>query len=342
MTIKRLLYISAIVFLAVNARAAENADTTTQNKVWKYVPEFTGTFRSFYRLNTDTGSSRFEVANARLGAGGYVMPWLDYYFQVDFCNRGKITILDAFARFYPMAGLTVYMGQMRVPFSAESSRFPWKYRFADVGMPAYLGNLRSVGVKAGYNIPGTEGLYVEAGVFNSTDKADHNSWNTALTYGIRLNYTSKITGLRPEISFMSRKGDSTTDRRINMANASISYTGNRLFAEAEYIYRYYGDANLRPDHAYNVVADYGIPLRARMANKLSFQARYDGIAGNNTAWWPTHSRITAGVTVAQTYGKRLLMAFRLNYEYYIYSDTATFPAAIKHDNELIAGVTVHF
>ena len=265
--------------------------------------------RVFFRQSTATGDSRFELANARLTAGGYVMPWLDYFMQVDFNNLGKIKILDAYSTVTPVNGLKLMLGQMRVPYCVEATRAPHLYYFADVALTATFGNLRSVGFKAGYTLPCAP-LYFEGGVFNASDMADHNVWNSALTYSIKANYSARC-GLKPEIGFMSRvPGGAAAGVRVNQVDASLSWKYGRFFTEAEYIYRRYAGSAHKPSQAYNFFVNYAIPVKWRMANELSVQGRFDAITdasngirnseGKLRTDIDSRRRVTLGVTATKT------------------------------------------
>lgn len=100
-----------LAFLLTLPQVFATEENKSNDELWKYVPTFSGTFRTFYRLSTANGDNRFEVANARLVAGGYVMPKLDYRIQVDFCDNGKIKILDAYARVKPTSDLALMAGR---------------------------------------------------------------------------------------------------------------------------------------------------------------------------------------------------------------------------------------
>jgi len=323
---------------------AEDAGAKTDIK--KYIPEFHGTMRAFYQLSTTTGDSRFMVRNARLSAGGYVMPRLDYLLQVDFSDRGKIKLLDAYMRVAPAKGLQIYAGQMRVPFSVESSRVPHAYIFTDVGLVALLGNLRSVGVKGGYKVPGS-GLYLEGGVFNATDMADHNVWNSSLTYGIKANYT--VAGLKPEVGFMSRvPGGNDKGCRINQFDASLSWRYEGFFIEGEYIWRHYCGP-FDDTQAYSILADYAWPVRWSWANQMSVQARFEGLTtassgqyvdGNLPADIAARRRLTVGSTLRYNYGKAHF-DFKINYEQYFYSHDVS-DISPSDDSKLVAGVVMYF
>lgn len=339
-TIKALLA-SFGLLAAVTVSAS---DTASAPDFKKYVPTFHGTMKAFYQLSTVNGDSRFMVRHARLSAGGFVMPGLDYLLQVDFCDRGKIKLLDAFIRVSPVDGLSIYAGQMRVPFSVESSRAPHLYYFTNVGLVATYGNLRSVGVKSGYSLPGT-GLYIEGGVFNATDMIDHVRWNSALTYGVKANYT--VAGLKPEVGFMSRiPGGRGNGCRINQVDASLSWRYGGFYVEGEYIHRYYCGL-VRASQAYSVFADYGWPVKWRWANRMSVQARYDGItAGSNGRYIDgklpvdieARKRLTFGTTTSLAYEK-LHFDVKLNYEQYFY-DIRYIGA--DDNSKLVAGAILYF
>ncbi len=85
---------------------------------------------------------------------------------------------------------------MRVPFSAAATRAPARLLLRRRGADGRIGNLRSVGVKGSYTIPGSFPLYIEGGVFNATDRSNHNVWQSALTYGVKTNVRPAAFGPR--------------------------------------------------------------------------------------------------------------------------------------------------
>lgn len=328
---------AALVLLT--AFAAVAADT------WKYVPTFHGTMRTIYEQSTVTGESHFAVANARLLAGGYVLPGLDYLVQVDFCAKGKIKLFDAFMRYRLAEGLDIYAGQMRVPFSVGSSRFPHLYYFTDVGLVALFGNLRSVGVKAGYAMPRT-GLYVEGGIFNASDMTDHDVWNSALTYSVKASY--KYRGFTPEVGFQSRRtGDKGTGCRINQIDATLTWRCGSFMAEGEAIRRYYCGP-LPASSAYSIMADYGWPVKWRLANRLSVQSRYEGITDASKGVYvdgvlpidmPARRRLTIGASTSKRYNN-LMLDFKINYQQYFYHHGVK--AKAGDNSKIIVGAMMHF
>lgn len=334
--------------LANATQSPDSAGAGSQLGPTRYIPDFHGTFRVAYELSTVNGDSRFMVRNARLSAGGYVLPAVDYYLQVDFSDRGKITLLDAYLRLTPVKTLKLMAGQMRVPFSAAASRSPHKYYFINrpfIGK--YAGNLRSVGVKAGYTFPATK-LYVEGGVFNGTSRSDHSTWNKALTYGIKTNIALPY-GLTPEVGFMSRQyGDRASGARFNQFDASLNWTYDRWTVEGEYLM-----ANCTADfptsHQYSVWVNYDIPIGRGIVDVLALAARFDGHTdasdgfydadGKLTVSYPERKRITVGATTRYQRGK-VHFDMRLNYEQYFYSENASIDPS--DNNKLAAAMILYF
>ncbi len=343
-----ILLCMAPIYCAAAETKADTAATTTEKAKTNYIPAFHGTFRAFYEMSTATGESRFMVRNARLAAGGNVLPIASYFLQVDLCDRGRMKILDAYISVSPAKGLKLMAGQMRVPFSVSASRAPALYYFANRPFVAkHFGNLRAVGVKAGYTLPSMP-LYFEGGVFNGTDMSDHTGWNKHLTYSVKANYTSSF-GLKPEIGFMSRLPGSE-GVRINQLNASLSWKGAGWYIEGEYGYRHYTGKSHKASHAYSIFADYGFPLRSRIVNRWSFQARFDGLTdasngkfnseGKLETTWPACRRITVGTTASYLAG-RVHCDFRINCEQYFYSSKEAAPDPADN-NKLVAALILYF
>lgn len=323
---------------------------TTSREKFSFLPKVNGTFRGFYQWSTATGQSRFTVRNARLSLSGAVLPKLDYYMQVDFCDAGSIRLLDVYARVKPAEGATVMLGQMRVPFSAAATRAPRDYYFADVELTAVFGNLRSVGVKGCYTLPGSFPLYIEGGVFNATDRSNHNVWQSALTYGVKTNV--RLGGFRPEVAFMSRvPGARDKAVRINMLNASLSWSCGGFFAEGEYIMRHYTGHSFDTSHAYSVFASWRWPVTLPMADALSAQLRFDGLTDASTGALNTdrtldnditgRRRLTVGATAHYNY-RGVGAKFMLNFEQYFYNDHRNINISAADNSKLVAGLVVWF
>ncbi len=338
-----------LLLAATTAAATEASDSLPS--WWKFVPAFHGTFRAFYEYSTDIRQSRFEVADARLTMGGYILPWADYFMQVNFNSQGKIKILDAFARVYPTKdeSLALYIGQMRVPINYAACENPWEYHFSEVMLTEKLAGLRSVGVKAGYTFPRST-FYVEGGLFNASDMADHGTWNRAFTYAIKANWRHE--GFWPEIAFLSRTpGGYGAGTRTNTVDASLEWQSGPWFAEAEYLYSHYTHGTHKAAQAYGIMGAYTLHPQWRMVNRWSFEGRFDGItdasnglfdANHNLATTIySHRRVTVGTTMGYRSPKGLIVDFRLDYYHCFYSDKSA-PAAATDKSKIVAGAIFHF
>lgn len=270
-------------------------------------------------METEEGSSRFQVRNARLSVEGNVAPIISYKFQTDLCDRGKMKILDAFATITPVKSVKIKAGQYRMPFGMDSFRGPGTYYFNN---RSYIGrrinNVRAVGFSVGYTLPKTP-LTFEAGVFNPTSIADHEKWVKKYAYAGKITYspgswrfTTGAESLMPE------------DIRINLFGASAGWGYDRFYAEAEYMCRVYTGKSHPTTHGVNVFADYGIPLRKSLFDTWSFQARFDSMSdlasgsgavdGLLPTTDPARQRLTLGTSLDYRY-RKVRAAIRFNYEF---------------------------
>lgn len=109
---RKAVFITLALFSTIAINAAEPADsaaTATTKTITipsQYVPTFHGTFRGFFEQSTTGGGSRFMVRNARFSAQGKVLPIAEYFFQLDLCDKGKLTILDAYVGVTPFKNFT--------------------------------------------------------------------------------------------------------------------------------------------------------------------------------------------------------------------------------------------
>lgn len=348
-SIKQLLGIVLIALASMSASASEVTDSVPS--WWKFVPNFHGTFRAFYEYSTDIHQSRFYVADARLTMGGYILPWADYFMQVNFDSQGKIMILDAFGRIHPTKDkrLDLYIGQMRVPINYAACENPWEYHFSEVMLTEKLAGLRSVGVKAGYTFPKST-FYVEGGMFNATGIGDHTVWNRAFTYAIKANW--RKAGFWPELAFLSRTpGGYGAGARTNTVDASLEWQHGSWFAEAEYLYSHYTHSTHKAAQAYGVMASYTFHPNWRMANRWSVEGRFDGITDASDGMFDAnhklattifaHRRVSVGTTLGYRSAKGLLVDFRVNYFHCFYSDPEA-PAAATDKSKIVAGAIFHF
>ena len=89
LTARRVLTAVLACVAMISAYSEEKIDLT---------PRLHGTFRARWEGGLDGEGSRFQVRNARVSIDGAVAPGIDYFFQTDLCDRGKMKILDAWGR----------------------------------------------------------------------------------------------------------------------------------------------------------------------------------------------------------------------------------------------------
>lgn len=289
---------------------------------FSYIPELHGVMRTRWEMATESGESRFQVRNARLSLKGRVAPIISYYLQTDFCDAGKIKILDAWSRIDVSRHVFVQAGQYRMPFGTDSFRGPASYFFNNRSfIGRYVCNIRGVGLKGRYSFSHIP-LWLEGAVFNPSSISDHSKWNKRYAYAAKASW--EPGDFRVETGFMSLRPENV---RINLTGASLAWSAAGWTLEGEYMYKHYTNDAARPVHAFNLFADYGIGLRNCLFDRLSFQGRFDSMTahsdGKNNdqglleAQLPSRSRITAGATLSYRY-KIVKADVRLDYEKYFY------------------------
>lgn len=331
----RLRSLSLLMIAASAPSALCAADQTeTSDKKISYIPEIHGVVRGRWEMDTQSGDGRFQVRNARLTIGGKIAPSIDYFVQTDFCDRGQMKILDAWGQLGITRGLSIRAGQFRMPFGVEPFRAPANYIFAN---RSFIGkqvcNVRAVGARVAYTLPAAP-LTIEAGVFNPTSISDHEKWIKTYAYAAkaayRLGHVTFTTGIQ------SIEPDSI---RINLIDGAVSWSSGRWLIEGEYMNKHYTNRSHKSCHAYSIFADYHMPVKAGVFNRLSFQGRFDGMtdhssgtrtpSGSLTTDDPARNRFTVGSTLTYSY-RNVHADLRLNYEKYIYSHNVT-PASGSGD-----------
>lgn len=287
------------------------------------IPEIHGTFRGRYEVATRNGEQRFQVRNARLSLAGRISHGIDYFFQTDLCDRGKMKILDAWGRLSFTRRFALKGGQFRMPFGVETFKAPHNYLFANRAFLAkQMCNYRAVGAQLSFTFPHMP-LTLEAGAFNPSTIGDHTGWHKKMAYSAKATY--KTGNVLLSTGIMSIEPDSV---RSNMLDGAVVWNAGRWSVAGEYIYQHYTNKAHKAAHGYMVMADYAMPIHIWEFNKLSFQGRFDGMTdqstgirnadGELTTNNPSRNRITVGSTLTYLHSKGIYADFRLNYEKYFY------------------------
>lgn len=312
-----------------------------------YLPEIHGTVRAKYEYEPQLSSGRFEVRNARVSVSGSLGPVVDYKAEIDLSDEGKIKMLDAYGRFKPLQGLALTIGQMRVPFTIDAHRSPHQQFFANRSFIAkQVGNVRDVGMTAGY-VFGTEiPVKAEAGIFNGSGLTDQKDYWTK-----RYNFSAKVQAMFAGCANLTASVQRIRPGSVNITMWDIGsyYEWGRWHVEAEYLRKVYHGGAFPAVNAVDAFGCYSMPLKDCMFSQVSFLGRYDYMSdhsdgvpdesGNLTVDDSERHRLTAGVTFR--IGKLPFHAdIRVNYEKYFYGSDAA--VAVSEKDKFVVELMCRF
>ncbi|MFW5599187.1 MAG: porin [Bacteroidales bacterium] len=329
----------------MSALAETPADSAKNKKpLPEWLPKISGTLRAKGEYQTRDKEGRFEVRNARVAFDGNVTPIVIYRAEVDLSDEGRIRMLDAYAGVLPVKGLTLRIGQMRVPFSIDAHRSPHKQYFANRSFIAkQVGDVRDVGLCASYTLPKTP-LTIEGGLFNGsglTDQKDY--WTKNLNFSAKVQWKPvKMLTLQGSVQKISPTGG-----MVMLYDGGVSFNHAGVFLEAEYLRKHYKNNAYHAVNALNTMAAYTLPLR-RVFDHLRFLTRFDmmddhsrgalndeGVLQTDDA---ARKRLTAGITLG--FAKRIAAELRLNYEKYFYDKGAAMKTSER--DKVVMEMMIHF
>ena len=309
-----------------------------------WMPEVSGTIRGKWEWQPNENENRFEVRTARVALDGLVVPMVEYKAEIDLSDEGNIKMLDAYAGVLPTKGLKVRLGQMRVPFSIDAHRSPHKQFFANRSFTAkQVGDVRDVGLYAGYDIPGVP-LTVEAGVFNGSGLTNQkNYWTKNFNFSAKLQYRLvSCLNLQASVQKISPSGSA-----VYMYDGGATFSLAHWTLEAEYIHKHYTHHRFSDVDALDAFVNYDIPLR-KVFKKVSLLCRYDMMgnhsdgttddSGNFKLTDAKRQRVTGGVTLSLA--KKMNADIRLNYEKYFYKDISL--AKSSERDKAVVELVIHF
>lgn len=338
----------ALALLACGLPAAAQSDDeqTTEKKTEmpSWMPSLSGTLRGKWEYQTNEKENRFEVRTARIALDGKVVPLVEYRAEVDLSDEGNIRMLDAYAGILPAEGLAVRLGQMRVPFSIDAHRSPHKQYFANRSFIAkQVGDVRDVGLYAGYDIPNTP-LVIEGGLFNGSGLTNQkNYWTKGL------NFSAKLQVKLPAGFTLqgSMQKISPTGGKTYLYDGGITFQLSRWTVEAEYLRKHYTNDSFKDVNALDAFVCYDLPLK-KVFRKMSFLCRFDmmddhsdGSVDENGMLQLTDAarkRVTGGITLSLA--KKMNADIRLNYEKYFYDDIQL--AKTSERDKAVVELVIHF
>lgn len=306
------------------------------------IPKPSLTLRTRYEWVPSDGDMRFQVRHARVGMTGMICPIVDYKVELDLCDRGSIRFTDLWGRVALSRTFKAQLGNMRVPFTMGSHTAPYNYIFANrPTTDKQVGTPRNVGLKLIFT-PGP--LTLEGGVFNTLSNTAQTAWQKRMAAAAKARL--KLGRVEAVLSGGTLVPDST---RLNHVAAGAVWEASGWHVEGEYVYRHYTNSRFKNAHAYEVTASYGMPVKAGVFNRLSFQGRLDGITDHSDGKGavdgklrltdPAFNRVTLGSTISYVHAKARA-DFRINYEQYMHHHGVEAPAEAR--SKLVAELVVHF
>lgn len=319
-----------IIALAMMASVSAMAQDSVKVDL---MPKIGGVLRPRWEMYTDGGLNRFALRNARATIKGKIAAPVDYFVQVDLCQKGKFKFLDGWGRVAILPDLKLKAGQFRIPFGVDTFRGPGNYVFAN---RSFIGkdvcNVRSAGADIAYSFKFP--LSVEAGVFNPTINADESVHTHSKAYSAKAVWD--FGKVKVAAGFASLDPDSV---RTNITDASVNLDYAGWEAGAEYMYKHYTGNAFDACHAYNLFASYSMPVHMGIFNRLSYQGRWEGVGDHSTATrgtdgllhadLPAVDRLTLGLTASYIH-KNVRCDMRVNYENYFYRHDVV-PAEGRND-----------
>ena len=312
-----------------------------------YIPEIHGTLRSKFEYQPQMAANRFEVRNARISITGNVLPIVAYKAEIDLSDEGTIKMLDAYTRLFPIRGLALTAGQMRVPFTIDAHRSPHQQYFANRSFIAkQAGNVRDVGFSVQYALPTDCPIKVEAGLYNGNGlTAQKTAWHQGVNYSAKAELLP-LPGVNLTLSAQSIRPKQV---RMYTYDAGLYYESRRWHVEAEYLYKRYAARAFDDVHSVDAFINYDQPLR-RVFQKVSLLLRYDMMTDQSDGSSTDEAdgtlivtdyrrqRLTGGITLSL--GKAFRTDLRLNYEKYFYPQASI--AKESEQDKLVVELMVRF
>ena len=293
-----------------------------------YVPLIQGTVRAKYEYQPIMNAHRFQVRNVRFDISGYVCPIVAYRIEYDFCDKGDDKLTNAYVRVFPVKGLAMSLGAIKLPYGIENGRSPHNYYFANRAFVGkQLASLRDVGFTVGYTLKEVFPFSIEAGIYNGSGIAVHEEWRKEFNYAGKLDI-NPARWFNARFSFLSDKPEAI---RMNYYNFGLYSDFYGVHIEAEGVYKTYSRNVFAPTYGVNAFVNYDLML-PKVFHKMSFAVRYDMMNDNSEGLLPDDGtsalrygiddamrhRVTGGITLS--FAKPFVADLRINYEKYFYRD----------------------
>lgn len=309
-----------------------------------YIPQVHASFRTKYEYTPVWNKHRFQLRNARVSLVGNVHPIVAYKAEVDFCDVTVFKVTDLYINVMPVKGLSLILGQMKVPVSTDNLKSPHVQYFANRSfIVKQMSGIASVGFVASYSAKQWLPITAWLGVFNGGTPKQQTEWQNHLSYSARLLFeTSKYFNF--DINYQYTNPENLGMHLVDV-NLRSDFYGAHI--ETEAMYKIYNDKSLRPTLGFLAQAYYDLKL-PKVFEHLRFLLRYDMMSDdcngyiNDKGYYSiddiARHRITAGLTLRLP--KPVFAELRLNYEKYFYNDITK--ANPNEVDKLVVELVAHF
>lgn len=313
MTGLKKVFLLTPVFLITLCVTAE-AQTDTLGMLKKWIPNVTGVIKAKFEYNSSTGKGRFDVRNARFGMKNNIGKHFGYRFEIDFCDEGKIKMLDAYVSFIPVKNLNITLGQMKATFSTEYMLNPADFEFSNRPFidKRICKDLRDIGFRLSYKYEGLVPFEVLGTIMNGTG-VNNPEWTSRFAYGGRA-VVGPFKGFTVQLNYF---GGIISDFPTQMQDYGLRYEYKNFVFNSEYAQKTITDTSgSYTQNSMFAYVLYRFFFQKGMIRDVVPAVRYDFFSQNMRSGIIEPQRLTAGITLG--FYKYNFANIRFNYEKYFY------------------------
>ena len=302
-----------------------------------------GYVRTWHQTNFEDNSNEFALKMSRIGIKGNLSDKLSYRLFVDFSRLGKLSsdsetidgnevvtdvsatfsnyLLDAYAAFKPVDGLTLQLGQFKIPFSTENLLSAAGIPFVNRSLLRSYGTpgLRDLGFMATYGNKLPLPFKVQFGLFNGSGQ--NKSENDLTTnYSTRL-VLDVVKGLQLSGNYY---GGVISGAETSFMDFGAEYNSSGLWAAFEYATRNIELASVdNKSNSYFAYLLYDIDIDSELIPIIQPGFRIETADPDDSIDDNEISRYTFGLNFILT--KKKQTHIRVNYEKYDMADGSANP-----------------
>ena len=302
-----------------------------------------GYVRGWHETDLANNSSEFKVVMSRLGIKGKLSEKLSYGLFVDFSRLGKLSttsedvngnevvtnvsasfsdyLLDAYAAIKPISGLSVQLGQFKVPFSTENLTSASAIPFVNRSLVRTYTSpgLRDIGGMVTFENKTSLPVTINFGLFNGSGQNKTEDDYTT-NYAARI-VAAPVTDVKVSANYY---GGTAKGIETSYWNIGAEYVNSGLSAAAEFGGK---KSNLpttdKTAFSYFLYALYDFHIESDLVPIIQPGLRFDSADPDNNIDNNEVKRITVGLAFILTQKKQTHI--RVNYEKYDMADGSTAP-----------------